>query len=92
MLTKRRFFASALLALVLLSAAACAQIDLAPYEIPNSAMARITLIQPGLFLIHHDSTMNDGTFQPPSFCIKTASPYSADSLTTTAIGGCSRHS
>ena len=61
MLTKRRFFASALLALVLLSAAACAQIDLAPYEIPNSAMARITLIQPGLFLIHHDSTMNDGT-------------------------------
>jgi len=40
MLTKRRFFASALLALVLLSAAACAQIDLAPYEIPNSAMAR----------------------------------------------------
>ena len=30
MLTKRRFFASALLALVLLSAAACAQIDLAP--------------------------------------------------------------
>lgn len=58
MLTKRRFFASALLALVLLSAAACAQIDLAPYEIPNSAMARITLIQPGLFLIHHDSTMN----------------------------------
>ena len=61
MLTKRRFFASALLALVLLSAAACAQIDLAPYEIPNSAMARITLIQPGLFLIHNDSTMNDGT-------------------------------
>ena len=61
MLTKRRFFASALLALVLLSAAACAQIDLAPYEIPDSAMARITLIQPGLFLIHHDSTMNDGT-------------------------------
>ena len=42
MLTKRRFFASALLALVLLSAAACAQIDLAPYEIPNSAMAPIT--------------------------------------------------
>ncbi len=35
MLTKRRFFASALLALVLLSAAACAQIDLAPYEIPG---------------------------------------------------------
>ena len=31
MLTKRCFFASALLALVLLSAAACAQIDLAPY-------------------------------------------------------------
>ena len=61
MLTKRRFFASALLALVLLSAAACAQIDLVPYEIPNSAMTRITLIQPGLFLIHHDSTMNDGT-------------------------------
>ena len=90
MLTKRRFFASALLALVLLSAAACAQIDLAPYEIPDSAMARITLIQPGLFLIHHDSTMNDGTV--PSFCFKTASPYSADSLTTTAIGGCSRHS
>lgn len=61
MLTKRRFFASALLALVLLSAAACAQIDLAPYEIPNSAMAQITLIQPGLFLIRHDSAMNDGT-------------------------------
>ena len=61
MLTKRRFFASALLALVLLSAAACAQIDLAPYEIPNSAMAQITLIQPGLLLIRHDSTMNDGT-------------------------------
>ena len=61
MLTKRRFFASALLALVLLSAAACAQIDLAPYEIPDSAMAQITLIQPGLFLIRHDSAMNDGT-------------------------------
>ena len=88
MLAKRRFFASALLALVLLSAAACAQIDLAPYEIPNSAMAQITLIQPGLFLIRHDSTMNDGT----SFCIKTASPYSAGSLTTMAIGGCPRRS
>ena len=61
MLTKRRFFASALLALVLLSAAACAQIDLAPYEIPNSAMAQITLIQPG-FASHsprqHDERRN----------------------------------
>ena len=58
MLTKRRFFASALLALVLLSAAACAQIALAPYEIPNSAMAQITLIQPGLFLIQRDERRN----------------------------------
>ena len=84
MLTKRCFFASALLALVLLSAAACAQIDLAPYEIPNSAMAQITLIQPGLFLIRHGSAMNDGTVP--------TSPYSAGSLMTMAIGGCSRRS
>ena len=61
MLTKRRLFGALLFMLTLLSSAACAQIDLAPYEIPNSAMAQITLIQPGLFLIRHDSAMNDGT-------------------------------
>ena len=34
MLAKRRLFEALLLMLTLLSSAACAQIDLAPYEIP----------------------------------------------------------
>lgn len=39
---------------------ALAEIDLTPYEIPNSALAQISLIQPGLVLVLNTSAMNDG--------------------------------
>ena len=58
---KTKLFAL-LTALSLVSAPAFAQIDLTPYEVTDDAQSRLTLIQPGLVLVRHDSGMSDGQF------------------------------
>ena len=57
---KTKLFTFLLVLLTLAVSAAFAEIDLTPYEVPNSAVAQFLIIQPGLFLVLNDSGMNDG--------------------------------
>ena len=59
---KRSVFAALFALFLLVSACALAEIDLTPYEVTDDAMSRVTLIQPGLVLVRHDSGMSDGQF------------------------------
>ena len=59
---KRSVFAALFALLLLVSVCAWAEIDLTPYEVTDDAMSRLTLIQPGLVLVRHDSGMSDGQF------------------------------
>ena len=59
---KRSVFAALFALFLLVSACAWAEIDLTPYEVTDDAMSRLTLIQPGLVLVRHDSGMSDGQF------------------------------
>lgn len=59
---KRSVFAALSALFLLVSACAWAEIDLTPYEVTDDAMSRLTLIQPGLVLVRHDSGMSDGQF------------------------------
>ncbi len=59
---KHSIFAALFALFMLVSAPAFAEIDLTPYEVTDDAMSRLTLIQPGLVLVRHDSGMSDGQF------------------------------
>ena len=59
---KHSIFAALFALFMLVSAPVFAEIDLTPYEVTDDAMSRLTLIQPGLVLVRHDSGMSDGQF------------------------------
>ena len=57
---KTKLFSLLFALLTLAVSAASAEIDLTPYEVPNSTVAQFLVIQPGLFLVLNDSGMNNG--------------------------------
>ena len=63
---KHSIFAALFALFMLVSAPAFAEIDLTPYEVTDDAMSRLTLIQPGLVLVRHDSGMGDGLHSFPT--------------------------
>lgn len=60
MLTKRRLFGALLLMLTFLSSAACAKINLKPYEVPSASSTEVKILAPEVYLLLHDGVLNGG--------------------------------
>ena len=60
MLTKRRLFGALLLMLTFLSSAACAKINLKPYELPSASSTEVKILAPEVYLLLHDGVLNGG--------------------------------
>lgn len=60
MLAKRRLFGVLLLMLTLLSSAACAKLNLKPYEVPSASGTEVEILAPEVYLLLHDSSLNGG--------------------------------
>ena len=60
MLAKRRLFGALLFMLTLLSSAACAKINLKPYEVPSASGTEVEILAPEVYLLLHDSSLNGG--------------------------------
>ena len=52
---KRRLFGALLFMLTLLSSAACAKINLKPYEVPSASGTEVEILAPEVYLLLHDS-------------------------------------
>ena len=60
MLAKRRLFGALLFMLTLLSSAACAKLNLKPYEVPSASGTEVEILAPEVYLLLHDSPLNGG--------------------------------
>ena len=60
MLAKRRLFGALLFMLTLLSSAACAKLNLKPYEVPSASGTEVEILAPEVYLLLHDSSLNGG--------------------------------
>ena len=60
MLAKRRLFGALLFMLTLLSSAACAKLNLKPYEVPSAPGTEVEILAPEVYLLLHDSPLNGG--------------------------------
>ena len=60
MLAKRRLFGALLFMLTLLSSAACAQLNLKPYEVSSASGTEVEILAPEVYLLLHDSPLNGG--------------------------------
>ena len=60
MLAKRRLFGALLFMLTFLSSAACAKINLKPYEVPSASGTEVEILAPEVYLLLHDSSLNGG--------------------------------
>ena len=60
MLTKRRLFGALMLMLTFLSSAACAKLNLKPYEVPSASSTEVKILAPEVYLLLHDGVLNGG--------------------------------
>ena len=74
MLAKRRLFGALLFMLTLLSSAACAKLNLKPYEVPSASGTEVEILAPEVYLLLHDSPLNS---KRRSSCLTTGKRYSS---------------
>ena len=69
MLAKRRLFGALLFMLTLLSSAACAKLNLKPYEVPSASGTEVEILAPEVYLLLHDSPLNGKTLSRWPTCL-----------------------